>query len=61
MCKSMTLNQIWAHDRRKAGVHEAGHVVIARMLNINAHAFIYYVFDNNNPLYEKTWLGQTQS
>jgi hypothetical protein len=57
----MSLIQIWAHDRQKAAVHEAGHVVIARMLNINAHAVIYYLFDNNNPRYEMTWGGQTQT
>ena len=59
MRKPMSPIRIWARDRRLAAVHEAGHVVIARMFSINADAYIRPVLGNVDVECEKTWIGQT--
>jgi hypothetical protein len=63
MLKNWTPNpiRVVARDRRSAAVHEAGHLVIARMLSIKAQAHIYYKVENEDfdLLAEKTWSGQT--
>jgi hypothetical protein len=63
MLKNLTPNpiRVVARDRRRAAVHEAGHLVIARMLSIDANAYIYYAVENEDfdLVAEKTWHGQT--
>ncbi len=54
----MSYRRLLARDRRKAAVHEAGHVVIARMFgltDIDAHIRRHF----ESSIYEKTWVGQT--
>jgi hypothetical protein len=63
MRKPFTQIRSWARDRRMSAMHEAGHVVIARMLSIEVeYAYIYSVEadEESNLLYEKTWLGRTR-
>ena len=54
-------NRIWARDRRMAAVHEAGHVVIAKMLEVPvALAYVYLTpGEDFDPLEHKTWCGRT--
>ena len=59
MRKPFTQIRWWARDRRLAAVHEAGHVVIARMFSIKADAYIRPVLGNVDVLYESMWIGQT--
>jgi hypothetical protein len=64
MRKPFTRIRWWARDRRMAAVHEAGHVVIARMLSIGVgYAYICPVEadEESNILNNKTWLGHTLS
>ena len=52
---------LWARDRRMAAVHEAGHIVIAKMLGVPVGlAYIYFTTGRNlDPLDHKTWRGKT--
>ena len=62
MRKPINLIRTWARDRRMCAMHEAGHVVIARMLSVKVgYAYIYPVEadEESNILNNKTWLGQT--
>jgi hypothetical protein len=52
----MKLIRVRARDRRMAAIHEAGHLVIARMFGFPGSAWIW---PNDQPE-EKTWLGRTK-
>jgi len=56
--------RISAFDRRKAAIHEAGHVVVADHLNRNnfVQSASARIFRNptSDPRSEKTWLGQAR-
>ena len=48
--------RIVAGDRRMAAIHEAGHMVVAEMFSIPAHAWITPVLDSEP--WQKMWVGQ---
>jgi hypothetical protein len=53
--------RLWARDRRMAAIHEAGHVVIAKMLRVPVGpAYVYLTTGRRlDPLCHKTWRGKT--
>jgi Phosphotransferase enzyme family len=60
----MTPNEILAHDRRLAAVHEAGHVVVAR--SCGGKILSCWIVPNDEwtvelALNEKSWIGRTQT
>jgi hypothetical protein len=60
MHKPMRPIRISARDRRNAAMHEAGHIVVARLFSIEvAHAYIYISDEVSDILCDKTWLGHT--
>lgn len=62
--RAMSLSRVSAFDRRKAAIHEAGHVVVADHVNrdrqvrgASAHIFRNATDDHRN---QKTWLGKAE-
>jgi hypothetical protein len=52
--------RILARDRRTAAVHEAGHLVIARMLRIRFSSAWIMPVDDASPPEESSWTGRVQ-
>src|ERR1700721_3897527 len=55
----MPVKRVIARDRRRAAIHEAGHLVIAE--HVGLRCGLARIFPNPEPLaglFEKTWLGQ---
>ena len=61
MHKPLTREHISAIDRRRAAIHEAGHVVMARHIGLtNVSAWLEEMPDSaDDILYEKLWIGHT--
>jgi hypothetical protein len=61
--KAWTKERIIARDRRMSAIHEAGHVVVARMLGVPVwNARIFPNADHSGDLIsEKLWLGRLES
>ncbi len=58
----MDMEAVWAHDRRQAAIHEAGHLTVACMRGVQfARACIYRRDDVTDPREQKTYGGQMSS
>ncbi|EBU7498354.1 hypothetical protein DK058_26140, partial [Salmonella enterica subsp. enterica serovar Typhi] len=55
----MTINRINARDRRKAAIHEAGHMVVASALGYYPRGWIFENEHVSDPLDQKMWGGRT--
>jgi hypothetical protein len=52
----LTKVEIWVRDRRKAALHEAGHIIIANECGVSAYG---HIFAHHNPAPdEKRWGGK---
>lgn len=56
----LSLHRINARDRRRAAVHEAGHIVIAEQFGIGVARAAIWPTPRENARVEKTWGGQIQ-
>src|ERR1019366_2958565 len=60
MHKPLTREHISEIERRRAAIHEAGHVVMARHIGLtNVSAWLEEMPDSADDIYEKLWIGHT--